>query len=79
MQLSVQLAGHMQEDGAREKELLGTEIALSDAMRFKGAAPEIINGRLSSESRLCIVNACCIGAIPAGSEDGCIHDLLGDV
>jgi len=35
------------QDGAREKELLGTEVALSDAMRFKGAGPEIINGRLS--------------------------------
>lgn len=51
MRLLVHLAWYMQEDGAREKELLGTEIALSDAMRFKGAAPEIINGRLSSEPR----------------------------
>lgn len=35
------------QDGAKEKEILGTEVALSDAMRFKGAGPEIINGRLS--------------------------------
>jgi hypothetical protein len=40
------------QDGAKEKELLGTEIALSDAMRFKGAGPEIINCRLSSERML---------------------------
>lgn len=37
----------VQEDGAKEKALLGTEVALSDAMRFKGAAPEIINSRLA--------------------------------
>jgi len=37
----------IQEDGAKEKNLLGTEVALSDAMRFKGAAPEIINSRLA--------------------------------
>lgn len=47
----------IQEDGAREKELLGTEIALSDAMRFKGAAPEIINGRLSMLAFVAAVGA----------------------
>ena len=46
----------LQEDGAREKELLGTEVALSDAMRFKGAAPEIINGRLASALHSALLN-----------------------
>lgn len=34
-------------DGVDETRLLGTEISLADAMRFKGAAPEIINCRLA--------------------------------
>lgn len=34
-------------DGADETRLLGTEVSLADAMRFKGAAPEIINCRLA--------------------------------
>lgn len=45
------------QDGAKEKELLGTEIALSDAMRFKGAGPEIINGRLSMVAVIAAVAA----------------------
>lgn len=45
------------QDGAKEKELLGTEIALSDAMRFKGAGPEIINCRLSMVAVIAAVAA----------------------
>lgn len=45
----------LSQDGALEKDLLGTEVALSDAMRFKGAGPEIINGRLSSEYNVIVI------------------------
>lgn len=44
-------------DGEKEKQLLGTEVALSDAMRFKGAAPEIINSRLSMLAFIAAVGA----------------------
>jgi len=37
----------IQNDQAEEKRFLGTEVAFPDAMRFKGAAPEVINGRLA--------------------------------
>ena len=29
----------------RDKEILGTEVGVADAMRFQGAAPELINSR----------------------------------
>lgn len=38
---------YIQLDGAAEKERLGTEVAFPDALRFNGAAPEVINSRLS--------------------------------
>jgi hypothetical protein len=44
-------------DGEKEKQLLGTEVALADAMRFKGAAPEIINSRLSMLAFVAAVGA----------------------
>lgn len=37
----------IQNDGQEEKSILGNEVAFPDAMRFKGAAPEIINCRLA--------------------------------
>jgi len=37
----------IQEDGAAEKKVLGTEVALPDIMRFNGAGPEVINSRLA--------------------------------
>lgn len=38
---------YIQTDGSAEKEALGTEVAFPDAMRFNGAAPEVINSRLA--------------------------------
>ncbi len=32
-------------NGPQEKQFLGTEVAFPDALRFKGAAPEIVNSR----------------------------------
>jgi len=37
----------IQNEGSQEKDILGTEVALPDALRFKGAAPEVINSRLA--------------------------------
>jgi hypothetical protein len=34
-------------DGNKEKELLGTEVSIADAFRFKGALPEVANCRLA--------------------------------
>jgi hypothetical protein len=34
-------------DGNREKEILGTEVSIADAFRFKGALPEVANCRLA--------------------------------
>jgi hypothetical protein len=31
----------------REKEILGTEVSIADAFRFKGALPEVANCRLA--------------------------------
>jgi hypothetical protein len=33
--------------GNKEKDILGTEVSIADAWRFKGALPEIANGRLA--------------------------------
>ncbi|KAK9815905.1 hypothetical protein WJX72_011680 [[Myrmecia] bisecta] len=35
------------QDGPQERSILNTTVAFPDAMRFKGAAPEIINSRLA--------------------------------
>lgn len=35
------------QDEPAEKRILGTEVAFPDALRFKGAAPEIVNSRLA--------------------------------
>jgi len=35
------------QDSANEQQFLGTAVAFPDAMRFKGAAPEVINSRLA--------------------------------
>lgn len=37
----------IQNDGAEEKSILGTAVAFPDAMRFKGALPEVVNSRLA--------------------------------
>jgi len=37
----------IQNDQKQEREILGTAVAFPDAMRFKGAAPEVINSRLA--------------------------------
>jgi len=37
----------IQNQGSAEKSILGDEVAFPDAMRFKGAAPEVINCRLA--------------------------------
>jgi len=37
----------MASDGNREKEILGTEVSIADAFRFKGALPEVANCRLA--------------------------------
>lgn len=34
-------------DGNREKEILGSEVSIADAFRFKGALPEVANSRLA--------------------------------
>lgn len=35
----------MSDEANPDKKILGTEVGLTDAMRFKGAAPEVINSR----------------------------------
>jgi hypothetical protein len=37
----------MQSAGNKEKEILGTEVSIADAFRFKGALPEVANCRLA--------------------------------
>jgi hypothetical protein len=47
----------IQNDGAEEKRILGTEVAFPDAMRFNGAAPEVINCRLAMLGAVAAIGA----------------------
>lgn len=53
----------------REKEILGSEVSIADAFRFKGALPEVANSRLAMLGE--IFNA-------TAAQRWCMHLLVGE-
>ena len=57
------------QDEPEEKRFLGTEVAFPDALRFKGAAPEVANSRYCLLAKIFV----CTRPIPTACNAGGFH------